>query len=363
MTRSLFLLTLLVLPTGCRPLETVMRGSMRMNGDMNMAGNMQMDGDMKMSGEVSTIMRTDNRASRLVAMPVYGSAEHERSGKIAIVDVDGLLINKNISGLGSMGENPVALFREKLDAIATDPTVAAIVLRINSPGGGVTASDMMTRDLLQLKSQRDIPVVACIMDVGAGGAYYLATAADHIVSHPTSVVGGIGVIFNAYILEDALANFGVYSISIKSGEKIDLASPVRMMEADEREMLKQVAGQFHERFIERVRASRDVTEPQIFDGRITTGEHALEIDLVDQIGYLDDAVVMARQLANLPTSASLVMLRRDNDRAYTLFDVTPNSPTMSSLVPLSIPGLDRSKLPTFMYLWQPEPTLVTAAGG
>lgn len=361
MTRTFALLTIVVLLSACRsrPLQTVMRGSMHMVGDMAMQGGMTMDGEMRML----TAMRTDNSASRLVSVPVYAGADAISARKVAVVDVDGVLVNRNLSGLGSMGENPVALFREKLDAIAADDTVAAIVLRINSPGGGVTAADMMTRDLLQLKRQRDVPVVACLMDVGTGGAYYLATAADHIVAHPTSIVGGIGVILNVYYMEDTLGNFGISSIPIKAGDRIDAANPTRMMEIEEREMLQQIADRFHQRFIERVRTQRSVSEEELFDGRVLTGEDARELALVDQIGYLDDAIAQAQHLAQLSAQAPLVMLRRDNDRAYTLLDVTPNSPTMSSLVPLSVPGLDRSHLPTFLYLWQPEPSLATAAGG
>ena len=165
-----------------------MRGDMNMNGNMRMAGDMAMTGDMKMTGEVSTVMRTTNAASRLASVPVYASPGQASARRICVVDVDGLLLNKNMSGLGSLGENPVALFREKLDCIAVDPSIGAIVLRINSSGGGVTATDVMSRDLEQLISQRRLPVVACLMEVATGGAYYLATGADAIVAHPTSLV-------------------------------------------------------------------------------------------------------------------------------------------------------------------------------
>ncbi len=336
-----------------------MNGDMRMEGDMRMAGDVNMAGDMKMNGEVSTVMRPDNTASRVRGVPVYsGPTGAPESRKIVVLDVDGLLVNKNLGGFGSMGENPVALIREKLDVIATDESIAAIVLRINSPGGGVTAADIMTRDLGQLKAQRDIPVVACLMDVGTGGAYYLATAADRVVAHPTSIVGGFGVILNVYNLELTLAQFNVAPVHIKAGERIDIATPERPMEEEERKILQSMATTFHDRFVDRVVASRPRGEEiarDVFDGRIFTGEKANEYGLVDSVGYLDDAIVVARELAELPADAPLVMLRRDNDRAYTLFDVTPNSPTMTSLFPLKIPGLDRGDMPTFMYLWQPEP--------
>lgn len=361
MIRFLLLITLVATLAACRhsrPFQTVMRGDMTMDGDM------RMDGDMNMSGQVSTVMRSDNRASRLVSVPVYASGGSPSAACIAVIDVDGLLVNKNIGGFGSLGENPVALFREKLDSVMDNPSIAAVVLRINSPGGGVTAADIMTRDLLQVKNTRNLPVVACLMDVGAGAGYYLACAADTVVAHPTSIVGGIGVILNAYNMETAIEQFSIASIPIKAGERIDIASPEREMQLEERAMLQTMADEFHARFIAHVTASRPtLTDQSIFDGRVITGRSALAMNLVDQVGYLDDAIVRARQLAQLPETAPLIMLRRDNDRAYTLLDVTPITPTMSSLIPLKLPGLDRSSLPMFLYLWQPEPSLVTAAGG
>lgn len=292
-----------------------------------------------------------------------------------------------------MGENPVALFREKMRRVECDGSISAVVLRINTPGGGVTASDIIANDVARLKRCRDIPVVACLMTTGCGGGYYIATHAEHIVAHPTSVVGGIGVILNSYNMEDTLAQQNIVSIPVKAGEKIDLGSPERTMEDNERDILQTMADQFHERFIDQVKRSRgsklppqedlivadelqlkdadddsdgrddaeDEDSDSLFDGRVWTGVQALEQGLVDSNGYLDDAIDIAGRLASLPTDAPVVLLRRSNDRAMSEFDITPNMP-MNSLLPISIPGLDRSTMPTFLYLWQPEPKFVTAGG-
>ncbi|MBX3422779.1 MAG: signal peptide peptidase SppA [Pirellulaceae bacterium] len=357
-SRLIVVLAAVLLATGCRnrPLVTLMRGDMNMNGQMQMAGDMTMRGNMNMTGDVATSMRTDNTASRLVSVPVYSNSG-TGTGRICVIDVDGWLVNRNLSGLGSMGENPVALFREKLDAIAADSTIRAVVLRINSGGGGVTASDMMSRDLEQLVSQRDLPVVACLMEVGAGGAYYLAAGADAVIAHPTALVGGIGVILNVYNLEDMLGQFGITPIPVKSGDRVDMGSPNRVMSEEERAALQSIADQFHQRFIERIRQRRNLStgSQELFDGRVLTGTQAQVAGLVDRVGYLDDAIQEARSLAGLAEGATVVMLRRDNDRAYTALDMSPNTPTLSSLIPLKVPGLDRSALPTFLYLWQPEP--------
>lgn len=330
-----------------------------MDGGMTMDGNMGVSGDMKMNGDVNTsmTMKTDNTASTL--RPVIVSGKPNRSQKVAVIDVDGLLIDKNLSGIGSMGENPVALFREKLRAAEKDPDVRAIVLRINTPGGGVTASDIMCNDLKRLKSKREIPVIACLMVTGAGGGYYLASHCDSIIAHPTSVVGGIGVILNAYNLEDTMGQFNVLADHVKSGDKIDAGTPERPMESDETEMLQSMADQFHKRFITHIELARpDATdEKQWSDGSVFSGERAAELGLVDSVGYLNDAIDLARRQAGLDEESPVVLFRRDNDRAYTELDVTPNTPTMSSLLPIHLPGLDRSSMPTFLYLWQADPSL------
>jgi protease-4 len=154
----------------------------------------------------------------------------------------------------------------------------------------------------------------------------------------------------------------IASIPVKAGEHVDMASPERMMEQVEREQLQAMADELHDRLIERVVMARPAVQQsaeEIFDGKIMTGEKALQMSLVDRLGYLDDAVGLARELSGLASDSSVVMLRRDNDRAYTLLDVTPNSPTMSSLLPLNVPGLDRQSLPTFLYMWQPESSMVS----
>ncbi|MBI2824767.1 MAG: S49 family peptidase [Planctomycetia bacterium] len=304
------------------------------------------------------------RALQPLTPMTVSPAEPGAARRIALVDVDGLLVNQPMTGLYSDGENPVALFREKLDRIARDPCYAAVVLRINSPGGGVTASDILWHDLQSFKARTGRPVVACLMDVGAGGAYYLATGADHIVAHPTSITGGIGVILNLYNLQDAMAQFNVVGAPIKAGENIDLGTPIQSQSDAARAILQKMADEFHERFrrvvIER-RPPLAAAPADVFDGRVFTAHQALALQLIDTIGYLDSAVEIAAQMAGAP-GASVVVLHRLNDRARTPYDMTPNVPLQSTILPLSMPGLERARLPTFLYLWQPEPTMERLSG-
>jgi protease-4 len=345
--RRWHLLWLAVLLAGCagRPLQVCMNGA------------------MNTSGTIQTVMVADYSAAPVVAHSLSGHADG-CCGRVALIDVDGLLLNRNMTGLGSLGENPVGLFREKLDAARRDPRVRAVVLRINSPGGGVTASDMMRRDLEVFGRETGMPVVACLMDLGTGGAYYLASEANVIVAHPTTITGGMGVILNVYNLQDTMAQFNILGVPIKSGEHVDLGSPVRATSPESRRLLQGVSDEFHARFREAVLASRPLRDPPetLFDGRIFTAREALSLRLIDQIGYLSDALDVARQLAGLERQADVVLYRRENDRALTAYDVTPNIPLQNSILPVSLPGLDRSQLPTFLYLWQPEPMLEKTGG-
>lgn len=304
----------------------------------------------------------EDRGPLVERVVVPGGANGE---KVAIVDVDGLLVNAPLVGLGSVGENPVALFREKLDRVAADPCYRAVVVRIHSPGGGVTATDIMWHDLQQFKAQTRLPVVACLMDVSTGGGYYLATAADHIVAHPTTLTGGMGVILNLYNLQDTMMQFNILGVPVKAGRHVDLGSPIAPLDDEARQILQAIADQYHKRFQEVVRKARPQHDPrraEDFDGRVFLAHEALERGLIDTIGYLDDAVAVARQLGRSPAAAA-VILHRCNDPARTPYAVTPNMPLQGNLLPLSVPGFDRSQLPTFLYLWQPEPTLERRATG
>ena len=313
---------------------------------------------------VTAELSPTNNAHPIVAMPVEGGTAVGKSPHVAIIDVDGLLLNTNLAGPYSSGDNPVDIFREKLDFAADDANAVAVVVRINSPGGSVTASDIMWRDLQRFREKTKRPVVACLMDLGTSGAYYLSTACDVIVAHPTSVTGGIGVVLNLYNLEDAMNVLNIVSQAIKAGEKIDLGTATRAMKPEEEALLKEMANEFYDRFravVHQQRPKVDVTDKTTFDGRVFTASQALKLHLIDQIGYLEEALNVARERAAQP-HAGAVLLHRTGDVARTPYATTPNYPLHVNLLPASLPGLDRAKLPTFLFMWQPDPTLERFGG-
>src|SRR5690348_2950127 len=148
-------------------------------------------------------------------------------GKVVIIPVEGMLANARAGGFLQATENPLSLFTQQLDRAADDPSVKAIVLRVNSPGGTVTCSDAMYQLVKRYKQRTGRPVVAAAQEVAASGAYYRSCAADKIVAQPTSVVGSIGVIFETMEFEGSLDKLGIHAGAIKSGNLKDMGSPFR----------------------------------------------------------------------------------------------------------------------------------------
>jgi protease-4 len=296
--------------------------------------------------------------------PLVGSviqnARISSAARIAVIDVDGVLVNQNREGLYDSGENPVATFHEKLGAAAADGRVAAVLLRIHSPGGGVTACDIMADEVDRFKAATRKPVVACLMDVATSGAYYLALSADEIIALPTALTGGVGAIFNHVNLQDAMSQLNVTADSVKAGPLIDMGSVTRPLEPATRSLLQEMTNGFRDRFLDRVtrrrRALTEANRREIADGRIIAAPQASRLHLVDRLGSIHDAIEEAQRLARV-ADVEVLIYHRAGCPARSLYAVAPSPPRLSEALPFSYPGLDRTKLPTFLYLWQPDPTL------
>ncbi len=275
--------------------------------------------------------------------------------KIAIVDVDGLLMNARDDGLFGTGDNPVSLFIEKLDKAEADPNVKAIVLRINSPGGGVTAGDIMHHRLLTLRRRRGLPVIAAIEDVGASGGYYVACGADRILVHPTSVTGSIGVIVQLFSIHGTLQWMRIDTKAITSGKYKDLASPLKPLSDEDVAILRGMVEEFYERFVAVVDAGRPGLSAEqvreLADGRIFTGTEAVDNGLADAVGYVPDAVAAAKKAAGV-SRARIVMYHRPLGYRANAYSHTPIGAAGDvNLLKLDLPEAARSVRPEFLYLW------------
>ena len=279
------------------------------------------------------------------------------SNKTAVIDFDGLMVNRRRSGLLRTGENPVSLFIEKLDKAAADSSVKAVVLRLNSPGGTVAASDIMHHRLLEFKRKTGKPVIACVVGLGCSGAYYLACGCDGIITQPSAVTGSIGTIFQTFSVAGTMEKIGVKAVTIKSGELKDMGSPLHDLSEDERRVLQGVIDDLYEQFLQVVQQGRpDLSEAKIrelADGRVYTAKQALREGLVDKIGYLTDGIEWAGEMAGVEKAKVVIYHRASSYKPNAYGSATANMEGLGPLINIDLPDWLASGESQFLYLWQP----------
>ncbi|MFZ1060405.1 MAG: signal peptide peptidase SppA [Candidatus Rokuibacteriota bacterium] len=277
-------------------------------------------------------------------------------GKVLLMDLSGVISEEPLVSLGAQAPRVslLARVREELKKAEDDDRIQALVVRINSPGGTATASDILYRELSTFKARKKIPVVAAIMDVGASGGYYVALAADTIVAHPTTVTGSIGVVMLTLNAEGLLQKVGIAPLAIKSGAKKDMGSPFRGLSDEERQIFQGVIDDLYGRFVSLIAKERRMPEAKVrafADGRIYTARQAKDLGLVDRVGYLEEAVEAAKQAARL-SEARVVMYHRPREYRSNIYSGTPvPEPIQPSLLQLS--SLLIGPGPRFLYLWWP----------
>jgi len=301
---------------------------------------------------------------RITPVPVDQSLEETEvyrddgwvTDKIALIDLDGVLVNDTPSGLFESGEHPVSFLVEKLRAAEADATVKAVVLRINSPGGTVTASDLMHHELLAFRERTGKPVVAFLMDVAASGGYYVACSANVILACPTTVTGSIGVIMQTVEVTGTLEKLGVTTDAITTGPHKDSGSPLRKMRPEERTLFQNLINQMYERFIKIVREGRPLlSEAKIrtlADGRVYLAPLALEAGLIDGIAPFEDAIATARTLAK-SHRVRVVRYHRPLGWQPTWYAGSPVPPAEAAAASwVARAARLFTSGPTFLYLWR-----------
>jgi protease-4 len=239
-----------------------------------------------------------------------------------------------------------------------DPLVKAVVLQLDSPGGSVTASDVLYNEIRLFKERTGRKVVAVMMDVAASGGYYVALAADLILAHPTTVTGSVGVVFLRPKVAGLMEKVGVGVEVSKSGKDKDIGSPFRATTPEEERIFQAMTDRLAKRFLDLVRANRRLEPAQlaaVSTARVYLAEEAVNLNLVDRIGYMPDAVAEAKTLVGLKDDARVMVYRRveypddniynpvtsyEGGRPAVLFDTG-----LSALFPALAPG--------FYYLWHP----------
>lgn len=288
------------------------------------------------------------------------TVEGKGDAKILLMDVSGFISDEAPSGGLGLGPSPARVpmlvrIREELKKAAKDRHVRALVLRINTPGGTVTASDIVYREVMLFRDQTKAPVIAALMDVAASGGYYIALAADRIVAHPTTVTGSIGTIMVTANVEGLLGKIGVATNTVKSAEHKDMGSPFRPLTPDERAIFQSVIDELQRQFVAKVVERRSLDESaarKLADGRIYTAQQALERRLVDAIGYMPDALAAARRAIGVD-EAKVIVYKRPREYQATYYAQTRTEAHALDTAVERLATLAGGAGPRFLYLWSP----------
>ncbi len=278
--------------------------------------------------------------------------------KILVIPVKGF-ISEDTRGLPLMRRSgAVQEVVAQLRKAEKDKDIKALILEVDSPGGSVTASDMLYHEITRYRECSGAKLVVMMMSVAASGGYYISLPADFIMAHPTTITGSVGVLFLRPNVTGLMGKIGLEIEVDKSGQNKDMASPFRKPSAEERQMLKSIIDEMAGRF-QGLAANRrhlsDAARKEIASGRIFLADDALRLGLIDRIGYVEDAISEAEKLAGLPKDAKVVVYRRteyNNDNIYntaTARQETPQISLLDSGLAEAIPPM----LSGFYYLWLP----------
>jgi len=276
--------------------------------------------------------------------------------KILVIDVEGMIASLGPGGILEREGDVLSRVYYRLEKAAQDPLVKGVILRLETPGGDVTSSDVLYHEIRKFKERRRLPVVALMMGVAASGGYYVASACDSIVAHPSTITGSIGVISVFPNIEGLFDKVGVRTVVIKSGGMKDAGSPFRGMSEEEKAVFQGIIDEFYENFLRVVEARRkDAVRGEelrrIADGRVYTAAQALELKLIDKVGYFDDALSEILALASLK-QARVIAYTYYPKRQTNLYATTlTNSPDMrKARLEEVLPTLKSG----FYYLWLPH---------
>ena len=278
-------------------------------------------------------------------------------GKVLVIPIRGIISDaprrQFITTWPSMVQEIVSQLRKAED----DPEVKAVLLKIDSPGGSVIASDLIYNEIMAFKQRKKAKVVAAMMGVAASGGYYIALPADFILAHPTTVTGSVGVLFLNPNVSGLMEKIGVNVNVSKTGENKDMGSPFRQATEEEQGIIQDIVDRLGAQFLDHIAEHRKLGPnrlKEISSARIYLADDALKLGMVDSIGYLDEAVSRAKKLADLPEDAKVVVYRRteypdDNLYNNSISRYEGRRPSIISLELL--PSF--SELQTgFYYLWQ-----------
>ena len=284
--------------------------------------------------------------------------EGSERGKVLIIPVRGFISDGPKKSLLGDRAGMLQEVVSQLRLAEKDKEIKAVLLEINSPGGSITASDVIYHEIMRFKERTNTKVVAGLMDVAASGGYYIALSADRIMAHPTTITGSVGVIFITPKVVGLMDKLGLAVEVNKSGKEKDIGSPFRASTPEEQQILQELTDRMGRRFVDLV-AERRKMDPTalsaVSTARIYSAEEAAQLKLIDRIGYLSDAIAEAKEIAGLPREAKVVVYRRSeyhNDTVYNMSS-TKYAGDSLSLIDFNLSEIAPTLSPGFYYLWAP----------
>ena len=281
--------------------------------------------------------------------------EGKADPKVLVIPVRGIISDTPREGFIRTKPSLVQEVVSQLRRAEDDEKIKAIVLKIDSPGGSVTASDILFNEIQSFKKRTGAKIVVAMMGVAASGGYYISLPADYIIAHPTTITGSIGVIFLRPKVIRLLDKIGVGVEVNKSGVNKDMGMPYRPTTAEEQKILQAMTDRLGVRFVDLTARNRNLdptVAARIATARIYLAEEALELGLVDEIGYLNQATNKAKQLAGLPDNARIIVYRRSEYPDDNIYNTsTRYGDGDLSLISVEVPDALNQFHTGFYYLW------------
>ena len=275
----------------------------------------------------------------------------EGSDQIAVIPVEGLISAADSGVAGNVPSTTPEGMRDALLQAEEDESVKAVILEINSPGGGVTASDQMHQEILDFKESSKKPVMASMGGTAASGGYYIATAADEILAGETTLTGSLGVILQLPNLTETADKIGFKQNVIKSGEFKDMGSQFRDITPQERKIFQEIVDENYDEFVKVIVEGRDLPEKQVrelADGRIYSGKQAEDLGLVDNIGDLQTAADNARESANIDEATVVRYVQTPGLGSLLRARLAPQEPEAVQIMKAA--GVNLKAEPQYLYL-------------
>lgn len=285
------------------------------------------------------------KASKFTEVVIEGTG----ISKIVIIPIKGIITSQSAKKFLYDTPSMVDSVKNQLKQAGEDDDVKAVILEIDSPGGGITASDIIYKHILNFKEKTKKKVIVSMQDIAASGGYYISVIADKIISHPTTITGSIGVIMPLINVANLVEKYGIEDASIASGDMKNIGSPFKKMSDKERKVLHDIVDELYMRFVTLIAEGRNMEiedVKKLSDGRIYTGKQAIENGLVDQLGYIEDAILVAKEMAGL-REATIVRYKR----SFTLSEIfTGAMNNLFSERSIKINIIEEGP-PGLMYLW------------